>query len=114
MAKEIIRPNIKFENQNIETQYTLDFNKFNVYEILFDDGYYVMISDKTTHIKNDDDVEAVLYSPENVIKLYNWVNSKIDEAQFLSYNWFMNLASTENNVYTLIFKRGRPVGGGFL
>jgi len=114
MSKQIIRIDSEFEKQPTTTVYNLDFNLHNVYEIIFSDKYYVVISDKTTHIDNEDDVEAILYSPENEIKSYNWVNSRIDQVQYILYNWFMNLESGENNIYFLTFERGRSVGGGFL
>ena len=114
MSKKIIRIDCNFEQQNVEAIYNLDFNLYNVYEIIFKDNYCAVISDKTTHIENDDAVEAILYSPEHEIKSYNWVNSRIDEVQYILYNWFMNLELSENNIYFLSFKRGRSVGGGFL
>lgn len=117
MAKQkqkIINVGCEFEQQDVKSEYLLDFKKTTKYKILFTDGYYVNITDKTEHIDNDDEVEANLYTPDNMKKSTNWVNSRIDEVQYILYNWFMNLELKDDNVYLLSFTRGRPVGGGFL
>jgi len=105
----------EFEKQGKLTEYLLDFNITNKYKITFTDGYFVTINDKTEHILNDDEVEAVLFTPEKNKKSQNWVSARPDEVQYELYNWFMHLRLTNDiNVYSLIFERGRPVGGGFL
>ena len=116
MAKQkLIKAKCDFERQDKLSEYILDFNKTNKFKITFKDGYYVMITDKTEHILNDDDVEAVLFTPDKTKKSQNWVTAKPDEVQYTLYNWFMHLRLTnESNVYSLVFERGRPVGGGFL
>lgn len=116
MAKmKIIKIQKEFEQQDAETIYELDFNKTNKYKITFTDGYYVVISDKVEHVENDDEVEAILYNSNDEKKSYNWANSRVDEVQYHVYNWFMELSlKNESNVYSLAFRRGRPVGGGFL
>ena len=104
-----------FEQQDKLSEFILDFNKTTKYKILFNDGYFVTINDKTEHILNDDAVEAVLFTSDKIKKSQNWVSARPDEAQYLLYNWFMHLRLTnESNVYSLVFERGRPVGGGFL
>ena len=104
-----------FEKQDSLTHYELDFNKTNKYKITFTDGYYVTITDKTEHILNDEEVEANLFTPEKIKKSTHWVGHKPDEAQYTQYNWFMHLRLTnESNVYSLVFERGRRVGGGVL
>jgi len=104
----------EFEKQDTLSEFRLDFKKTNNYKINFKDGYYVVISDHTEHILNDDKVEAVLYTSDNKKKLINWASSKADEAQFIKYNWFMQLKLLKNNIYSLTFYRGRTVGGGVL
>jgi len=104
-----------FEKQDKLTEYKLDFNKTNKYKIRFQDGYFVTINDTTEYILNDDEVEAILYTPEKEKKSAVWVSRKPDEVQYELYNWFMHLRLTnDSNVYSLVFERGRPVGGGFL
>lgn len=116
MAKlKTIKVKNDFEKQDKLTEYLLDFNLTNKYKITFTDGYFVIINDKTEHILNDDEVEANLFTPDKVKKSTNWVSSRPDEVQYVLYNWFMHLRLTnESNVYSLVFERGRPVGGGFL
>ena len=110
-----IKVNKPFEKQDKLVEFKLDFNKTNKYKIVFTDGYYVTINDKTEHILNDEEVEANLFTPENIKKSTHWVGHRPDEAQYVQYNWFMHLRLTnENNIYSLVFERGRPVGGGFL
>ena len=105
----------KFEQQDKITEYVLDFNKTNKYKIIFGDGYFVTITDKIEHILNDDEVEAVLFTPEKIKKSQHWVSAKPDEVQYELYNWFMHLRlKNDSNVYSLVFERGIPVGGGFL
>jgi len=115
MARQkTIKVKSSFEKQNKHSEFKLDFNKTNKYKIVFEDGYYATITDHTEHILNDDDVEAVLYSPEGKKKLINWVSAKADEAQFIAYNWFMQIQLLKNNIYSLTFYRGKSVGGGVL
>jgi len=109
-----IKVQVDFEKQSKLTEYSLDFNKTNKYKIVFTDGYYVTITDKIEHILNDDDVEAVLFTPNKQKKSQNWVSARPDEVQYVLYNWFMHLRLKDNNIYSLVFERGRPVGGGVL
>lgn len=110
----VIKIDNDFEKQNKHNVYELDFSKSNYYRIEFTDGYYVDIIDKVTHVENDDLVEAILYTKNNEPKSYNWANSRADEVQYILYNWIMNLTIHKNNIYQLIFERGKEVGGGFL
>lgn len=110
-----IKAKTDFERQDIVTEYLLDFNKTNKYKVVYGDGYFCMITDKTEHVLNDDEVEAVLFTPDKIKKSINWVSSKPDEVSLPLFNWFMQLRLTkESNVYSLVFHRGIPMGGGFL
>lgn len=114
----IIKAGCEFEQQGLKNEFRLDFDATTSYTITFDDGYYVRVTDKTEHIANDDEIEAVLYTPNHKKKSQNWHNSRIDEVEYKLYNWFMNIkhiSLTEgNNLYLLTFERGKQVGGGFL
>lgn len=106
--------NKAFEEQDIKTIYKIDFDGQDNVKLVFSDGYYVIISDNVTHNDNHDTVEVCLYSPENEVKLINWVSCQIDEAPFRLYNWHMNLENSEtDNIFNLIFERGISMGGGF-
>ena len=110
-----IKTKIDFEKQSIENIYNFDLNITDRYKLLFTDGYYVEITDKVTHIKNDENVEVIAYNKDKKLLLHTWANdAEVHSASFLIWVWSMELIINENNIYTLIIKRGEPVGGGFL
>ena len=102
-----------FELQGLEAKYRVDLDKYNRIDIVFNDGYKIVVSDEPTHAKNNSDKEVIVYSPENEIRSMNWLDLKPDEAQYELYNWFLSLEKDDEGYFVEI-KRGRHVCGGFL
>ena len=78
----------------------------------YKDGYYIVVTDHTTHIANDNNIEAVIYNEMGERWSTNWPDIHPDDVPYKIYHWIFDMRLKGNDVYEIELKQGIAVGGG--